>query len=427
VKDIGQSSAWPELRCLLPPARRTIHRQWHGISGGNLKRVTMKHIAFRIIVLCILLPPVCYGITVQGLEYYLGKKYTRGIEQVCVGDTGPLFQGSIRLKDAVSANINTYLQQQRLLSLGVRATVWVTSGAGIVLYPAPVDVGDTIPLLPDKAIEVASDNYALLSDGLSASVDVELGFGRLLSNTILGGYLFLAVIILSGMYRTGIKKTEEEHAEMNESLQRLQMQAEEYSIRLSQLKTDRERAATERDRLEKVLDAERRKAGSNEAELFDEIVALDEKLTQNLRLQQEQQEEISILNEKIRTYDAQYRKARAPKGKETDLITKRFGALYKNLSVHERAVAGYSVLPEEMKIKAEEVIHRLNEAPEQVTIKRKVFSGKGRETVLEVLFAYNGRLYFRRSKDQQVQVLAIGNKNSQSRDLEFIDKISRRN
>jgi hypothetical protein len=35
-------------------------------------------------------------------------------------------------------------------------------------------------------------------------------------------------------------------------------------------------------------------------------------------------------------------------------------------------------------------------------------------------------LYFTWSKDQQVQVLTIGNKNTQARDLEFIDKISRR-
>ena len=83
-------------------------------------------------------------------------------------------------------------------------------------------------------------------------------------------------------------------------------------------------------------------------------------------------------------------------------------------------------LTEEMKIKGEEIIHRLNEAPDQVPIKRKVFSRKGRETVWEVLFAYNGRLYFRNSKDKGIELLAVGNKNTQSRDLEFIDKISRR-
>ena len=79
-----------------------------------------------------------------------------------------------------------------------------------------------------------------------------------------------------------------------------------------------------------------------------------------------------------------------------------------------------------MKIRGEEIIHRLNEAPDQVPIKRKVFSPKGREAVWEVLFSYNGRLYFRKSRDKRIEVLAVGNKNTQTRDLEFIDKISRR-
>jgi hypothetical protein len=39
--------------------------------------------------------------------------------------------------------------------------------------------------------------------------------------------------------------------------------------------------------------------------------------------------------------------------------------------------------------------------------------------VLEVLFGYKGRLYFRNTRDKQVEVLAIGTKNTQSRELEF--------
>lgn len=386
----------------------------------------MKHIAFRIIVLCILLPPVCYGFTIQGLEYYLGRKYTRDVEQVCVGDTSPLLQGSVRLKDAVAANVDRYLQQQRLISMGVRATVWVTTGGRVVLYPAPVETADSTPPLPNEALEIASDNYSLLRDGLLVTVDVELEFGRLLPNLILGLYILLALLILYSVYRAGFRKSEAEEAELNESLQRLQAQAEEFSRRLGELKTDHERVSLERDRLEKTLDDERQKAGSNEADLFDEVVALDEKLAQNLLLQQQQEEEIKALSEKIGTYEAQYRKAPAPKGKETEVIAKRFVALYKNISVHERAVEGFASFPEEMKIKAEEVVHRLNEAPDQVPIKRKVFSGKGRETVLEVLFSYNGRLYFRRNRDQRIEVLAVGTKNTQSKDLQFIDKISRR-
>ena len=76
-----------------------------------------------------------------------------------------------------------------------------------------------------------------------------------------------------------------------------------------------------------------------------------------------------------------------------------------------------------MKIKAEEVIHQLNENPSLVTIKRKVFGGKGQKTVLEVIFGYKGRLYFRNTKEQRVEVLAMGTKNTQARELEFLARL----
>ena len=71
-------------------------------------------------------------------------------------------------------------------------------------------------------------------------------------------------------------------------------------------------------------------------------------------------------------------------------------------------------------MKAEEVIHQLNANPDLVPIKRKVFGKKNRQTVLEVVFAYKGRLYFRKGQDRRVEVLAVGTKNTQERELEFL-------
>jgi len=72
-----------------------------------------------------------------------------------------------------------------------------------------------------------------------------------------------------------------------------------------------------------------------------------------------------------------------------------------------------------MKIKVEEIIHKLNEDPSFVLVKRKVFGKKGRATVQEVIFAYKGRLY----KDGKIEILTIGTKNTQAKDLEFLDNI----
>jgi len=65
----------------------------------------------------------------------------------------------------------------------------------------------------------------------------------------------------------------------------------------------------------------------------------------------------------------------------------------------------------------------LNEDPSLVTIKRKVFGKKGRQTVLEVVFGYKGRLYFRKKKDGKIDILIIGSKNSQPKDLEFLNTL----
>ena len=59
----------------------------------------------------------------------------------------------------------------------------------------------------------------------------------------------------------------------------------------------------------------------------------------------------------------------------------------------------------------------------KIVFKRKVFGKKNRETVFENIFAYKGRLYFRNIGDNSIEILAIGTKQTQSKDLAFLDKL----
>ena len=78
----------------------------------------------------------------------------------------------------------------------------------------------------------------------------------------------------------------------------------------------------------------------------------------------------------------------------------------------------------EIKIKSEEVIHQLNENFTKVSIKRKVFSKKdNKNPSFEVVIAYKGRLYFRHTKDGKINILVIGTKKTQHKDLMYIDKL----
>jgi FtsZ-binding cell division protein ZapB len=157
--------------------------------------------------------------------------------------------------------------------------------------------------------------------------------------------------------------------------------------------------------------------------MIKEIVALEEKINRKIGLLNERQEEIDALKEKIKLFEKESRKDSKQKTKIYNSTSKRFKTLYKNISIDKRAIFGFLDLTEDMKIKSEEIIHKLNENPKLVPVKRKVFSKKGRLTVQEVIFAYNGRLYFQATKHGRIEILTIGTKNTQAKDLEYLDSI----
>ncbi len=103
---------------------------------------------------------------------------------------------------------------------------------------------------------------------------------------------------------------------------------------------------------------------------------------------------------------------------------KRFAVLYKNLDLNRRALTSILELSGDMQLKAEEIIHQLNEDTTKVIVKRKVFAGKKNKTPsFEVLFGYNGRLYFRTNERNRCEILVVGTKNSQARDMEFLHNL----
>ena len=111
------------------------------------------------------------------------------------------------------------------------------------------------------------------------------------------------------------------------------------------------------------------------------------------------------------------------KVKASEAIQKRFKTLYKNLLVHDRAVSGFISLTPDLQLKAEEIMLQLHDDPKQVPIKRKVFGKKNRETVFEILFAYKGRLYYRNTPEQKLEVVSIGRRRAQAKDLNFLDQL----
>ncbi len=368
------------------------------------------------------MPPVLYIFSVISIERHLNDRYANEIEDIYMGDTHPLFNGSVTLKDAINKNIDRYLQSKILVSWGIKANVAVTTKRGSILYPAVFEdeKGSLEPLDP---MQVATDNYNLMNEGPTVKVDLILEHNTLLSNAIISFYICLSVFILYLYYRAGIKKSQREEVEKSTEIARLLELEKNHIYKHKALVQDRKNLTFEIEKIKTKLEDEKVKTSRNEEEMINEIVAVEEKIQINLELQKEKQKEIDTLKEKMKLFDKERRRESKQKAKGFDSIRKRFTTLYKNISVNERAISGFIELAEDMKIKSEEIIHKLNEDPKVVPIKRKVFGRKGRQTVQEVIFAYKGRLYFRNTKDQRIEVVVIGTKNTQAKDLEFLNNL----
>ncbi|HSM89087.1 MAG TPA: hypothetical protein VLT56_03610 [Desulfobacterales bacterium] len=382
----------------------------------------MRFFSIKILVLCILLPPLLYLLTVFVLERQLQERYARGIEEACTGDPQLLLDGSLRLRDAVRDNVEAYLRSSAIVRHGVSMRVRVSTQGGTVLYPAPFEDAADVHTLANP-MRVAQDNFSLLSEGLVVRVEARLEHNRLLSNGILGVYVLAALLVLLWHYRTAGRHIRREEAERRREIERLNRLEAENTARLSGLQREREGLLAEFAALKSVMQDVRQRAERNEDDLIGEIENLEKKLAENFGRQTIQQEEIQALKESLAAYEKEQRREDKVRLKTEEALRKRFATLYKNLTVNDRAVEGLADLNEELRLKAEEVIHQLNAAPDLVPIKRKVFGKKNRETVLEVVFAYKGRLYFRKGIDRRVEVLAVGTKNTQGRELEFLSSL----
>ena len=383
----------------------------------------MRHFSFKILLFCILLPPLLYVITVQVVESQLQKHYVRTIENRYLGDTRALLDGSIRLKDAVNENIDRVLTESKLDALGLVVKVTLTTKGGVLLYPAEFSQEREAAVPPD-ATATAAENFVLLNKGLQLSVETRIEHLAVLPLIILAIYVFLAVTILYFHYRSVSIRLVDEEQQRKAEIERLRNQEESIARDLEVVRRQRETLNANMQQLKSELTVEKVKASRNEDELVEEIDHLEKQLQENLDFQEQQLQEIEALKVQIQQFEKGLRKGEKQKTRAEQAAAKRFTAIYKNIELSSRAIDGFVELNEELKIKAEEVVHQLNEDPGQVIVKRKVFIGKrDKKSIKEVIFGYKGRLYFRTAGDGNVEVLAIGTKNTQARELEYLNKL----
>ncbi len=381
----------------------------------------MKYFPLRIAALLIVVTPLLLFFTVSSIGWMVENRYTRGIENRYIGDTEPLFTGEVRLREAVSNNIDQYLQNRLLPSLGLQVDVTVTAGQNIIVYPASLDTSEDV-IKPPLPQEIAAENYRLMSRGLSVSVDTLLPWNSWLVISIFLVYLAAASLVFMRFYLAGAARARAEAREKGREIQRLRELEQEHARRLSDLNNEKRRLAKEMVAVRRNLLDHREKASQNEDAMIDEIIELEEKIQQNIQLREALREENESLRQATQRFEEEKRK-RASRETVYGNLEKRFKTLYKNVALHKRALDNFYDLTEDLRLKAEEIIKLLDTDVALVDVKRKVDLRKGREKVFEVIFSYNGRLYFRNKSDGRVEVLAIGTKNTQTRDLAFLNNL----
>jgi len=371
----------------------------------------MRYISFKILIMCILLPPILYLLTVSSLEDYLHKKYEREITNIYLSDMNDILNGLITIKDAIDASVTPYLLENIFIKTGGKIDVNVTTKQGNILYPATYQNSLFENLSTDPS-KIAEKNFKILNEGIEINVNVKILHYSFIAFALLFFYIMTFLSVLYRYYRKFSAKIHLDELIQEKELERLHELEKKRLQEIDTLSEERELLLSEFDQLKSTFKIEKTQAEKTEEDLFDEIETLESKL-----------KEIDRLKEKIQSLEKSQHHITRQKDKTIEKLKKRFKTLYKNIGISNRALANLSDMSEEMSLKAEEVINQLDTNSLNVPVKRKVFSKKGKTTSFEVVFAYNGRLYFHKLKNNRIEILTIGSKNTQQKDMAFIDNL----
>ena len=382
----------------------------------------MKSFPFKILFLCIFLPPIFYVFTLNGLEIYLQKSTEKEINKILIQNYSELYEGRHSVRDEIYHNLGAFLSERKFwYRMGISTSIIVKTNNNKILYPAQLsEAHDEFQEAESSEaanyMEVADENYKILNDGLIKIVEARIRQNSWLSNGILVFYIVIALSILRFFIKKSIKHGEEIEEEHIKKIEELSDRLFSYENELAKIK-NKERSYSED--IEKV-NKEKETLSSDIDDLLEEMERLEDGLKTQKELREKRESEIDSLKTEIENIRLKTEKPKK-KSKRQESTDKRFRTLYKHLIFTEKAIDGFLSLSEEFQLKAEEIIHRINEDDSTVNIRRKVFSKGGKINVLEVDFAYSGRIYYQKDKTKGI-IAVIGTKKTQSQDLAFLER-----
>jgi hypothetical protein len=388
--------------------------------------------SFRFTYLAIFIFLAAYAFTIEGLGGLMNQHFETAIREAANVDPS---EGPVIAR--IHEGIDTALRESWWIRFGgiqVRTVAWAADGQ-TVLYAGVRPVAP-----PDLPAELA--DATLLPVTLDVHVTVPLS--SVAANAILIVYAGLLVITLFVYTRTLTRREKTRLGEVvatrdaiAERALEIETELETVRGRLARIEPEKEVSADEIRALEderarltaKLADLELReeslRARSSRIQgLEEERQTLEEFLDEAVRELGQKDEEIRSLERRIKKVR---RSSEARESvRETETLARRLRTLYKNLEFDDRAVADLVRYRDEaMKLKAEEALKRLSDEAENVVVRRKVGGLPPHLSIFELGFAGKGRVYYTKGRQRRRRILAMGAKNTQKVDLEYLSRLPR--
>jgi len=386
--------------------------------------------SFRFTYLSIFIFLAAYAFTMEGFEGVMGQHFETAV--LAAADLDPSEGAAIA---RIQQGIGEVIRESRWIRFGgVRVRPIVLGADGkTVLYAGGRPV--TPPAVPGGMADPT-----LLP--VTVEVDVSVPLSSVVANAILVVYAGLLVTILFVYTRTLTRREEIRLGEVvaardavseraltieteletvREHLARIEPETEVSPEEITALEEDRRQLTVKLAQLE-LREGELRARSSRIQSLEEERRTLEEFLDEAMQELGQKDNEIQSLERRIKKVRSS--SGARESGRPAESLAKRLRTLYKNLEFDDRAVADLLRYREEAtKLKAEEALKRLSDEAENLMVRRKVGGLPPHLSIFELGFAGKRRLYFTKGRQRRHRILAMGAKNTQKADLEYLSRL----
>jgi predicted nucleic acid-binding Zn-ribbon protein len=380
---------------------------------------------------------VLYLVSIDWVERLLHESFRAGVERATRVNPvdGPIVtQIQNRVSELVSDSPWVRYGGVRVNAtvLGADGQTPLYVGGGKVLPPPPERSLDGVMREWIDLLPAIADVYVSVPHGSALSAGIFVGYGAILVQSLVSytrriarqaEAQLAAIVAARDSSADRARSIEEELGKVRDRLREIEPAERAQAAEIDALEQERvDLHAKLRELAER--EGQLRARASRAGELEDERQALEELLDEALHDVSSKDAEITALQDRLKNEDKRQTAQSKGRSREAERLAKRFGALYRNLEVDDRAIADLVALGDEsQKLRAEEVLKRLDDDPDTAAVRRKVGGLPPHLSIFELGFAGKGRIYYMRSERGGYRVLAIGGKATQKQDLEYLSRV----